>query len=92
MFLRSFEKSIQYWVTRNGCEPQVSNQTLYEGSVLLKRWPDCENHTEVALYLIKEWGHVWPGKYFTSALARDDPLRNFDAAEIIWDFFKSRHR
>jgi len=88
----SAEKSIEFWVTQNGCKPQVSNQSLYEGRVLLKRWPDCENNTEMALYLIKEWGHVWPGEYFTSALAGDDSLKHFDAAEIIWFFFKTHHR
>ena len=51
-----------------------------------------KNETTVALWLIQGWGHVWPGKYFTTDLAEDDPLKNFDAAEIIWDFFKSRRR
>jgi polyhydroxybutyrate depolymerase len=61
-------------------------------SVLIKTWENCKNETTVALWLIKGWGHVWPGIYFTTDLAEDDPLKNFDAAKIIWDFFKSHRR
>jgi len=88
----SVEESVQFWVARNGCSPQAVSKELNGGSVLLKLWADCKDDAEVALYLIRAWGHVWPGNYFTAALAEDDPLRNFDAAEIIWDFFKSHRR
>lgn len=84
----SVEESVQFWVTRNGCSPQVISRDLNAGSVLVKSWLNCKNNAEVALYVIKNWGHVWPGSYFTAALAKNDPLSNFDAAEIIWDFFK----
>ena len=63
------------------------SKDLNAGSVLVKSWVDCKDNADVALYLIKDWGHVWPGSYFTAALAKGDPLSNFDAAEIIWDFF-----
>ncbi|MFC1856853.1 alpha/beta hydrolase family esterase [Thermodesulfobacteriota bacterium] len=86
------EESVKFWVMYNGCRPRAASTYLNEGSVALKSWGICRNDTEVALYLIKDWGHVWPGKYFTSDLAENDPLRHFDAAEIIWDFFKSHHR
>jgi polyhydroxybutyrate depolymerase len=88
----SVEKSVQFWVTRNGCSPQVVSKDLNAGSVLLTSWGDCKDKGDVDLYLIRDWGHVWPGSYFTAALAEGDPLRNFDAAEIIWDFFKSHRR
>jgi polyhydroxybutyrate depolymerase len=89
---RSVEESVQFWVARNGCSPQTVSKELNGGGVLLKLWMDCKDDADVALYLIRAWGHVWPGNYFTAALAEDDPLRNFDAAEIIWDFFKLHRR
>jgi polyhydroxybutyrate depolymerase len=88
----SVEESVKFWVMYNDCNPRAASTYLNEGSVNLKSWGICRNDTEVALYLIKDWGHVWPGKYFTSDLAKNDPLRDFDAAEIIWDFFKSHRR
>jgi polyhydroxybutyrate depolymerase len=86
------EQSVEFWVSRNGCKPPPVIKTLYEGRVVVKSWTDCTNNTEVALYLITGWGHVWPGNSFTAVLAGDDPLRNFDAAEILWAFFKTHQR
>lgn len=86
------EQSVDFWVTQNGCKPHPVIQTLYEGKVVLKSWTDCTNTTEVALYLLNGWGHVWPGYSLTAGLAADDPLRSFDAAEILWAFFKSHQR
>jgi polyhydroxybutyrate depolymerase len=40
------------------------------------------------LTTIAGWGHIWPGPTFTADLPADDPLHNFDAAELIWSFFK----
>lgn len=88
----SVEDSVQFWVTHNRCNTKVVSSYLENGSVELKSWAVCKNDTEVVLYLIKNWGHVWPGKYFTAKLAEDNPLKNFDAAEIIWDFFRSHRR
>ena len=88
----SVEESVKFWVMHDGCNPRAASTHLNEGSVILKSWAICRDDTEVALYLIKDWGHVWPGKYFTSDLAENDPLRDFDAAEIIWEFFKSHRR
>ncbi|MGB5749681.1 MAG: PHB depolymerase family esterase [Desulfobacterales bacterium] len=86
------EKSIEFWVRHNGCNPKAADTNLRNGRVQIKSWGVCRNDTEVTLYLIENWGHVWPGRYFTADLAEDDPLKNFDAAEIIWDFFKSHRR
>jgi polyhydroxybutyrate depolymerase len=88
----SVEKSIEFWVNHNGCNPQATTTFLNDGHVCVKSWGMCHNDSEVTLYLIENWGHVWPGPFFTAALAADDPLKNFDAAEIIWDFFKSHQR
>jgi len=88
----SVEESVKFWIMNNGCKQKATSTYLNEGSVNLKLWGICRNNTEVALYLIKGWGHVWPGKYFTSDLAENDPIRDFDASIIIWNFFKSHHR
>jgi len=87
----SVEKSIAFWVERNGCRPNPEMRRLYRDGISLTLWSQCSDDAEIALYLLKDWGHVWPGKYFTKDLEGDHPLKNFDAAEVIWHFFK-RHR
>jgi polyhydroxybutyrate depolymerase len=88
------EESVEFWVSRNDCNADPTRRHLYGGRVLLTLWSDCQRRADVALYRIDGWGHVWPGGGFTADLSGEDPLRDFDAAEIIWDFFKShsRHR
>jgi len=88
----SVDKSVKFWVWHNGCNAKAAETGLNNGSVHLKSWGVCRDNTEVVLYLIEKWGHRWPGKYFTAKLDDDDPLKNFDAAEIIWDFFKTHRR
>ena len=41
---------------------------------------------------MEDWGHVWPGRYYTANLDNENPLKNFDAATIIWDFFEAHTR
>jgi len=86
------EESVEFWVSRNGCNPRPTHRHLYGGRVLLTLWSDCQNSADVALYQIDGWGHVWPGGDLTADLEGDDPLRHLDAAEIIWQFFKSHPR
>jgi len=61
----------------------VFQHPVNAGSVLRKSWVDFKDKADVVLYLIRGWGHVWPGGYFTAALSRiflhqffhDDPCR-----------------
>jgi polyhydroxybutyrate depolymerase len=87
----SVEASVGFWVTNNGCEQRRADRYVNDGRVRLESWGNCRDDADVTLVLIKGWGHIWPGPYFTSELAKTDPLRGFDAAEIIWAFFKSHH-
>ena len=88
----SVEDSVRFWVENNGCGQVTGNAYSNEGRVHLKTWGHCRSGADVALLTVRGWGHVWPGPYFTSDLAATDPLRDFDAAGIIWAFFKSHFR
>lgn len=88
----SVEESVKFWVMNNGCRQGATETYFNEGRVQVESWGNCSNGADVALLLINGWGHVWPGPYFTSDLAKNNPLKDFDAAEIIWKFFKSHRR
>lgn len=83
--------SVKFWVANDKCPDKPTKQKRYKGHVEVTSWWDCPCHSEVFLYLIEGWGHDWPGRYFTGKLPESDPLSQFDAAEIIWSFFKT-HR
>ncbi len=88
----SVSESIGFWVKRDGCREILEEQELFQGAVTVKSWTGCDAGSEVKLYLLKGWGHVWPGKTFLSSLEKGHPLKSFEAAEIIWDFFKRYHK
>jgi len=82
------EASIRPWIDRNGCKGPPAQSSLNHGAVRVRHWKACRDKATIVFYGLENWGHVWPGPYFTGDLPVDDPLRNFDAAEIIWEFFR----
>lgn len=76
------------WAQINGCEAQPQRSETEAAT----RWQHrCPAGREVALLLVKEVGHAWPGGEAGSRRA-DAPGKALDATAVIWDFFKAQHR
>jgi len=88
----SVKRSMEFWQEANNCQEHDITETLCSGRVVRSRWEDLTGEYPVILYTLKDWGHRWPGKYFTNQLKEDDPLVGFDATELIWQFFKKHRR
>jgi polyhydroxybutyrate depolymerase len=88
----SVMESINFWIANNGCAEQSVDEILYQNQVTHKIWPDSIDKNNIELYLLKEWGHKWPGMHFTKKLDKSEPMYGFDAAEIIWEFFKKHKK
>jgi len=84
----SVDEAVDFWVKNNGCRADPITDRLYSGRVTRKTWPDSSGNNDVILYSIENWGHKWPGRYFSGQLEKEDPFRDFDATELVWDFFK----
>lgn len=87
----SVAESVGLWVDRNGCDAEPVAERLRQGRVLRQTWSGGTCRAEVVLYTLEQWGHVWPGRHFTRKLEPGDTLLNFDAAAVVWEFFR-RHR
>lgn len=37
---------------------------------------------------LPDWGHPWPGPFFTADESVRPPMQNYDAADVIWSFFE----
>jgi polyhydroxybutyrate depolymerase len=85
----SSDRTVALWVERNNCASEPLAKTLHGGKVLRESWTSCPEGAEVVRYSIEGWGHDWPGERFTRKLPADDPLRGFEAARSIWEFFKA---
>jgi len=84
----SVRDSVQFWIDANGCNGPPVISDLCGGCVQIQTWHDNTKASETVLCVIKNWGHIWPGPYFTGKLADNNALYGFNAAELIWSFFK----
>lgn len=84
----SVADSVRFWVDANACIGKPVDARIHRGAVSVRSWDRCGNDSVVVLCQISGWGHTWPGPYFTAGLPDHDPLFNYDAAEMVWNFFK----
>jgi len=80
---------VDFWVDHNGCKGSPNETRFRKGRVMVQSWDGCADGAAVSVWLIQNWGHDWPGIHFTGSLPDDEPLKDFDAAEILWDFFEN---
>jgi polyhydroxybutyrate depolymerase len=95
----STEESVMFWVKHNRCslEPVVTEEPDRDPKdgtfVTSKHYLNGKEGTEVILYIVDGGGHTWPGgiqylpKWVIGKTSRD-----FNATEVIWDFFKRHYR
>jgi polyhydroxybutyrate depolymerase len=84
----SVPESVRYWVEWNRCPSGSMTKNQYSSAVHQTIWENCDHQTRVVLYILENWGHLWPGPFETRALDAAHPLKPFDGAEIIWQFFR----
>ena len=88
----SVKESIDFWLRANRVSPVPQREERMGGKVIKETWKAGNGDQEVILYTLEGWKHTIPTRYFTEKLPGNDPLKDFDATEIIWDFFKGHHR
>lgn len=78
----------QRWATHNHC-PSPTN-TAIAADVELRTWT-CPHHADVALYIVMNGGHTWPGSVGSAAVESviGHTTMSFDANEQIWKFFRA---
>jgi polyhydroxybutyrate depolymerase len=91
----SMGDAVKMWTERNGitAKPETGMpddvDVKDQCRVQWTRWSKGKAGTEILLYNIEGAGHTWPGgPQFLPASIIGYVCRDFDAAEVIWDFFK----
>jgi polyhydroxybutyrate depolymerase len=88
----------QYWANANGCgtstPTQLPDTDPNDGTrAELLRWNGCIDGADVELVSITGGGHTWPrGWRYMRERAIGKTSNDFDASEMIWAFFKDKHR
>ncbi len=88
----SVKESMEFWLKANQISTAPQREEMMAGKVIKDTWKAQASDQEVILYTLEGWKHTIPTKYFTKKLPENDPLRNFHATDIIWDFFKNHRK
>lgn len=83
-------ESVLFWTKANGIE---KSSEQYDDSILnasVTKYTGGKNGTSVVFYVLHNQGHAWPGSKEVPLPGSDTPSPNFNANQLIWEFF-SRH-
>jgi polyhydroxybutyrate depolymerase len=96
--VQSVEATVARWRDLDHCAAKPTTATLpdrvEDGThVRLQTATRCAPHASVALYTVVNGGHTWPGgeQYLPVAIV-GPTSRQFDAGQLIWDFFAGTPR
>lgn len=84
----SLRASMAYWAAINQCAAPPERTPV--GRHWEDRYLQCSNGADVILYTISGGEHAWPGGH-KGWIFSPPPVRDFNATEVILDFFQ-RHR
>jgi polyhydroxybutyrate depolymerase len=85
----SVADSVAFWVEHDRAVIPPVVAELHDGRVRRSVWRAWAGAAPVVLYEIDGWEHLWPGPRAMARRPADDPLREFDAARVIWEFFEA---
>jgi len=88
----SVSDSSRYWSSHNNCSRHDRSDTPTTAAITVDTWSGCDENVTVQLITLNDWGHRWPGRYFTEKAGPRNPLYGFDAAQLIWSFFQQHRR
>lgn len=91
----SVADTVKFWVDRDGCSSspavtQLPDTAPDDGTTVRQEvYGGCQDGVEVILYAIEGGGHTWPGglQYMSESII-GKTSREFNASEVIWQFFK----
>lgn len=92
----SHNYAIQKLVSLNKCSSNLTHKTIPDSSndatsTFIKRYDDCKNDSKVVSVVVKNGGHTWPGgPQYRSRLLVGNTSKDFNASELIWEFFYSQ--
>ncbi len=82
------EKTIQFWVAFDGCQPKPVEE-LRKGRAVCRRYGGGKDKSEVVLWTLEDGGHTWPGGESTLPVGIAGPINHdISATELMWKFFQ----
>lgn len=92
----SHSYAVERFLALNDCNSKFTNNsipnTTADGtSATIKRYENCDDESKVVSVVVKHGGHTWPGApQIRRRFLVGNTSRDFNASEIIWQFFKNQ--
>ena len=93
--LTGVEDMVKHWREFDGCTGPAKEETIPDVDshdhchATVRTYASCNASTEVVLVTVAGGGHTWPGgRQYAPRLIVGEVCRDFNAEELIWDFFK----
>ena len=86
---RSVKDEALYWAKNSGCGTAADKTT--KGNLTTETYKGCSPGGEVEVISIEGGEHAWPGGKKGREEA-DEPSRDLNATDAIWEFFKTHHK
>jgi polyhydroxybutyrate depolymerase len=95
--VQSANQTMQLWASVDGCEanPSVTHLPPAVGdgtSVDQYTYSGCDGTNAVVYYIVQGMGHGWPPNPPEDPRVAGNTSRNFNATNVVWEFFASHHR
>jgi polyhydroxybutyrate depolymerase len=81
----SLKESVDWWLSRNGCDAQDGDRRYQPYVGRIERWQvkHCQNNTEVVVYRVNDGGHSWPMRDHPEGRTTGHVNRDMDATVIV---------
>jgi polyhydroxybutyrate depolymerase len=90
------EEAMNYWLEENECTDRSSNKEMANRDTFDETrservlYDDCKNKNKLMLIRVVNGGHSWPGgRQYQNEKSVGKVAQDFDAADVIWKFFKT---
>ncbi len=91
-FAAPVEQTVRFWQSHNSCGDDYLFETLPQvdeaTTTNVYRARNCPDDAPVILYEIEGGGHVWPGIRPVESELLGTSTDDFNASEVIWEFFQ----
>jgi polyhydroxybutyrate depolymerase len=91
------EVALKRWAELDGCKGSVKSEA--GTAIIFSSYDVCKSGSRIFSYVIDGWGHAWPKSAMQPEVMKasadvqrkttPDTLRQVDAADRMWDFFRN---
>jgi polyhydroxybutyrate depolymerase len=85
VFYLSVSDAVDFWVENNRCNPEPVTEVSDSEQIIIDRYSDGDDNSEIVLYTVEYGVHGWFGEEWMIR----DPVKEISTTDEMWDFFEA---